>query len=719
MLLLRTGVVAVAVLFALPFSGVGSAHGAEVAKETEPAGPWNEAGKPVTPRAPKPDEIPVDKPGCYAKAGATYILTKDISSPMTAVFLGKDIVLDLNGHTITFADGGYKHIQNHSFEEGHKGWDLGKAKSATIKNTRMFFPLVGDFTCELKAGDEIVSSYVEVPLANRAYYGTVAVTKKEMRVDVVVEDGEGKQLDYRFPLGKKKPVACPILNTGPNLGGGVIFALLWKQPAGRYRMRIRAKTDAVIDYVDIVPAADVGVAIGPAAPWLDLVNTMGWDPCAFPDYYENKEIPSASGEGTVTIRNGTIKNGFDGMRSFCIQANAGGVKLVLQNLKLVNSGLNAFAVQTEGPLEMKQCRTLLDVPFVITRHAGGASVTFGGGQKPSLVSGCAFLGGQGGVNGTKGDVSECYFRNKQTVTNNYAIGCGAGNRIHHNFIAPVSGSGMYISGKGSEVYDNVFEVEGPAPNNEYHDQDYTANAIRISDYNRPSGDPKGCENNRVYRNKFKVRGRSYAGTHPNYIGIATGIFTSVGAGPNYIYDNDFDVELEAQNGSRREAWAFYAGGDQSGQFYNNRIVANGTPLWIGTRYEATKECDVFGNTFTRKPGAGHFPWFKLGNASKVIFGDNKFPGSEFSLEGGSHYTGYTIAVKAGAPGTEAVARDKDGKEFKKGRFDEKGTWIVRLAEFLVGKQGGEKADVSAYTIESGGRSARIEVRKDATVELKP
>ncbi|MCY3022849.1 MAG: hypothetical protein NTW87_28040 [Planctomycetota bacterium] len=696
------------------------AQAAEAQPYKEPPGPWSEAARPVTPRAPAAGEIPIDQPGCYAQAGATYILTKDITSPTTAVFLGKDVVLDLNGHTITFADGGYKHIPNYSFEEGEKNWDLTKAANATIKNTRLFFPIVGDYTCQLKEGEEIVSSSIELPLANRAYYGTVAVAQNDMRVDVIMEDAQGKQIDYKFPLGQKRPIASPILNMSPELGGSVIFALLWKQPAGRYRMRIRARTNAVIDDVDIVPALDAGVAVVEQVhPWLDYVNTRGWDPCAFPDYHENKDIPHVQGAGTVTIRNGTIRNGFDGIRSFCIQSSAASVKLVLENLKLINSGVSAFAVQAWGPTDMKRCRVELDVPFTINRHDNRGSVNFGG-KVPSTVAGCAFSGGQGCLSGIgdKGEVYDCYFRNKQTVTNNYAIMGGSGNRIHNNYIAPVSGSGIYVAGKNSEVYDNCFEIEGPAPNNEYHHCDYSANAIRISDYNRPSGDPKGCENNRIYRNKFKVRGRSYENTHKNYLSVATAIFTSVGAGPNYIYDNDFDIEVEPRKGSNLEAWAFYASGDQSGQFYNNRVISNFTPVWIGTRYCATKQCDVVGNTFTRKEGAKDFRWFELGNASTVIFGDNKFPGSEFSLNGGSYYTGYTITVKGGAPLAEAVARDKDGKEFKKGRFDENGTWIVRLPEFLVAKQGKEKTDVSASTIESGGKSAKLEVRRDAQVELK-
>ncbi|VAW23768.1 hypothetical protein MNBD_BACTEROID01-520 [hydrothermal vent metagenome] len=62
--------------------------------------------------------IPISGPGNYDKAGPAYMLTDDIVSGKSAVFLGKDITLDLNGYTITYAGGNYGHIPNSGFEEG-------------------------------------------------------------------------------------------------------------------------------------------------------------------------------------------------------------------------------------------------------------------------------------------------------------------------------------------------------------------------------------------------------------------------------------------------------------------------------------------------------------------------------------------------------------------------------------------------------------------------
>lgn len=54
--------------------------------------------------AQKPAEvIEIDKPGVLDKAGATYVLTKDVTAARTAFMIkGDGITLDLGGHTVTY-----------------------------------------------------------------------------------------------------------------------------------------------------------------------------------------------------------------------------------------------------------------------------------------------------------------------------------------------------------------------------------------------------------------------------------------------------------------------------------------------------------------------------------------------------------------------------------------------------------------------------------------
>jgi hypothetical protein len=78
--------------------------------------------------------------------------------------------LILNGYTIKYAAANYQHILNAGFEEGDKSWDLSKAPRAKVVNTKDVHVFIGKKIMSLKAGDEITSSYVNFPLANRSYF---------------------------------------------------------------------------------------------------------------------------------------------------------------------------------------------------------------------------------------------------------------------------------------------------------------------------------------------------------------------------------------------------------------------------------------------------------------------------------------------------------------------------------------------------------------------
>ncbi|MDP7132466.1 MAG: hypothetical protein QF437_18370, partial [Planctomycetota bacterium] len=165
--------------------------------------------KPVEPRVPKDDEVAVTEPGSYARAGTTYVLTGDISSPRSAIFLGKDVTLDLNGHSITYADGGYEHVPNWSFEKGLEHWDTSKAPGAIVKDQRWSHPLVGEKVCVLPQDEEIVSEYVKLPVSDRAYYAMAAVAHHQMHVGIYVEDERGRNVECTFQWGNNSRPCCP------------------------------------------------------------------------------------------------------------------------------------------------------------------------------------------------------------------------------------------------------------------------------------------------------------------------------------------------------------------------------------------------------------------------------------------------------------------------------------------------------------------------------
>lgn len=413
--------------------------------------------EPVEPRPLKDGEVAVTEPGAYAKVGTTYVLTQDISSPRSAIFLGKDVTLDLNGHTIAYADGGYEHVPNWSFEEGPEHWDTSKAPGAAVKDLRWSHPLVGDKVCVLPEGEEIVSEYINLPVADRAYYAMAAVAHNKMHVGVYVEDERGRNVECTFKWGSTLRPCCPERRRGPKLGGGTVFALLFGKPAGKYRIRIKAvQRNCIIDAVDIRPAMDVGISVvEQTMPWAYYKCILDGDGCAFFDYARRDSprtpvdfVPKVSGSGTITIRNGIIRSGFRGIRSWGIQSTARNVRLVIENVKFEAAGINTNAVYAHYAT-MKNCRTEIDTPWIIDRHrqADYAVSLVQSRSEPSLVSHCEFIGGQGqlAVRGAESRVHDCLFVNKQTVVNHYSLGVGGrGTKVFRNRFLPEQGAGILI-----------------------------------------------------------------------------------------------------------------------------------------------------------------------------------------------------------------------------------------------------------------------------------
>ncbi|MFB3890580.1 MAG: hypothetical protein ACE15C_01010 [Phycisphaerae bacterium] len=697
--------------------------------------------KQTTPRKPAEGELAVDKPGSYAQAGKTYVLTADVSGEMTPIFLGKDVTLDLNGHTVTFAAGKYEHVPNYGFEDGLKDWDVSKAPGAKVVSSAVR-PMVGAKILELKAGDEIVSQYINLPVADRTYYAMCAVATDKMKVTINVDDEKGNPITCEFKGGKEKRVSPPEIARSPKLGGGVLFAHIHHMPAGKYRIRIKADTDALIDECDIRPGLDAGVGIvGGIAPYATYNDAIKWYPCAFFDYCKKDSagvpvegIPVIGKEaGTVTIKNGTIRNGTLGMRTLGVQSNAANVTVVLDNVHIANAGINTNSARL-SKATLRNCRFEVDTPFIINRHDTTEMNVHC--DSATEVAKCEFLGGQGSFSGACPDVHDNLFVNGQTVTNHYSIGPGSGTKIYRNRFEPKIGSGIYIgAGTGIEVYDNVFRIESAPPNCEYRYSGYSTNAIRISDYDTPPTPPeagkpdKRCRENKVYHNKIFISGKSYP-EFERYEPRAYAFFISVGGGTNYIYDNEITIDKK-DNGNAR-AYAFFVGGSSNGgQIANNKVTSNCPAAWIGNDYGNAANTVFYGNTFTKAPGtpAGVRP-FIMGDggnsANDIQFFSNSFDGwtdlFEVHTTSLSYLLGWTLTVKVAgkdgkpAAGAEVVITDKDGKELPRQKTDAKGTVAVRLAQSAY--KDGKKVECPSYTVKCGAAEAKVEMTKDQEVTLQ-
>lgn len=379
--------------------------------------------------------VAVTGPGSYATPGTTYMLANDITSPRSAIFLGKDVTLDLNGFTIKYADANYEHIANSGFEEGDTGWDLSKAPGAKVVNTRDVHVFIGEKIMSLKKGDEISSPFINLPVSNRSYFAMCGVTgfdyhamganmANQMKISIYVEDEQGREVKCITKYEDTTLVSTPLEKAAPELGGGFLYAHLNSIPAGKYRVRVKAETDCLVDEIDIRPAMDVGIGI------IEETSAKGHyyhlyhcgNTTAFFDYTENiiNGIPFSSmavvkGTGTITIKNGTIESGTTGILSWGIQSTSENVKIILDNVKIKTSGINAVAVEVPQAI-ITNCRFEVENPFIINRHCSFSAVNIKG-REPSEISFSEFYGGQGCLNtsGKKTNIHHNLFVNRQMV----------------------------------------------------------------------------------------------------------------------------------------------------------------------------------------------------------------------------------------------------------------------------------------------------------------
>lgn len=696
--------------------------------------------------------IPVTTPGNYGNEGATYMLMNDISCAKSAIFLGRDVTLDLNGYTISYADGGYGHVTNYGFEEGLKGWDVSKAPGARIENTAEVHAFIGKKLLRLKAGDVIASDYVNLPLGGRSYCAICGVTgnyyedmegdlSRDMRVSIFVDDDQGREIRLITKYGDSTRVSCPLVNRSTQLGGGFVFAHLNNLPAGKYRIRVKAENDCLVDEIDIRPSFDVGIGIvGKTHPMGHYDHLYNRNHTAFFDYTTDVSagrpiagIPVSEGRGNVIIKNGTIKNGTIGFISWGIQSTAGDVRIILDNIKIITSGINSTAVDVEQAT-ITNCTFDVTNPFIINRHGAEFYGVDLRGNQPSEVSFSEFYGGQGCL-AFKGDFSRIHHNhliNRQVVTNHYSImAMGDSSQIFSNLIEPETGSGIEIYvHRGIDIFDNEFHIKAAPPSCEYH-LHLSTNAIRIADYGATRGAANGCFDNRIYGNKFYISGKKYR-EYPNYIPMASAFFYSASAGDNEVFGNEIHID-QADPGTDAEAFAFYIGNSRGGKIFNNKIVSNVTPVWVGSSYGKAEKTYLTGNTFERSTEAtADFKPVKMGSleqpdylADGTEFHSNNFIGMNFGIDQTTQDHKYTVfwtliiklADKNGNPAAnkDVLLTDVTGKEVLHQKSGENGFIKIELPEYFA--DGAIKTYSSPYKLKIGKIVKVIELNSNSEVEI--
>lgn len=701
--------------------------------------------KPVEHREILENEIVVETAGSYSEAGKTYVLANDITSKTSTIFLGKDVILDLNGYSIKYAVADYEHISNSGFEEGLKNWDVSKAPGAKIENTTDVHVFLGEKLLRLKAGDEITSSYVYLPVANRSYFAICGITghyyhdmekypRDEMRISIYVEDEKGNEVKCKAEYGDGEKLSCPVENKIPRLGGGFIYAHLTNLATGKYRVRLKAETDCLVDEIDIRPAMDAGISIiektTPLAHY-DHVIAETYPP-TLPSFYDFTEdmksgkpfssLAQVNGSGTIIIKNGTIESGTDGILSWGIQSSAPDVKIVLENVQIKTSGISSGAADIPYA-NIKNCSFDVNMPFLIQRHVNLCSVLVRG-DNATEISSSEFIGGQGclSVKGKYSQVHDNLFVNNQTVTNHYSImGTGDNSKIYNNRFEPKQGSGIYVS-RYTEVFDNVFKIETSPPTCEYGNEEYSTAAIRLGDYGAKPGSPNASAGSRIHGNKIYITAKNYPKPE-KYLPMAWGIFYSACGGDNYIYDNEIVVNKAEPESRVKTAALYICGGPEyfGGQFYNNKITTNVPAAWIATMYGGASNSKLYNNTIIPLSGAS-FKTFQIGFmgcddcvAKNVEFRSNQVENGKFEIDATkqdhiySVYWTLTILMtdEKSIPLKNAEVKifNRNAEIVSKSKTDDSGVLTVELPEYMV--YGEKNSLFSPYTLVLGEYTKQV------------
>lgn len=696
------------------------------------------------------NEIAVTGPGSYAEQGAVYVLAKDISSEKSPLFLGKDVTLDLNGYTIKYADAKYEHIPNAGFENELAGWDISKAPGAKVVNTADVHVFMGDKLLSLQAGDEITSSYVYLPVSDRSYFAMCGITGRyyhdmkkypddEMKISVYVEDENGNELQCITEYGDSTMVSCPVEKRSPRLGGGFVYAHLSNLSAGRYRVRVRADTDCLVDEIDIRPAMDVGISIidhtNPLAHYYHVI--MESYPPVIPAFYDYTAdykaglalptLPRVEGKGSITIKNGVIESGTDGILTWGIQSSAADVQVILENVKIVTSGISSGAADISYA-KINNCRFDVDMPFLIQRHVGICSVILRG-KNASEIGHSEFYGGQGclSVKGIKSLVHDNFFENNQKVTNHYSImGTGDSSKIYNNRFEPKQGSGIYVS-RHTEVFNNLFKIESSPPTCEYGREEYSVAAIRLGDYRAAPGSPRASVGNSIHHNEIIITAKSYDAPK-EYIPMAWGVFYSASGGENYVFGNKITVNKVDLTSNSLAAAFYICGGSKyfGGQFYDNQITTNVPAAWVASMYGGASNSSLYNNTIIPL-NDDHFKTFSIGFsdrkdciAKNVAFRSNEIRGRKFEIEASDQDHSYSVfwtlrlsvSDSMGNPvgDTDVSILDRNRKPALEAKTDALGVLLAEFPEYTV--DGKERTISSPYTIVVGGVEKEIDLNSN-------
>jgi hypothetical protein len=429
-------------------------------------------------------------PGPYVlgQPWATYRLEADVVTDGTAfVVCANDVVLDLNGHRVTYGQASAPEVVNGGFEQGAgrdvPGWDLSGATAACLApNTTRLFGKQVLRVGPLTTPQRIVSQPVALPRAGHGYVATITPGGRpdwRTGVDLVVTDAaSGRELGRARSPNAERGFSA-VARFFPTAAKAVRLEVVVTPPPGGTPVTVD------LDYAKVLLADDYGVMA--TSSWRGEVPGAQNLPAALQSAYRRA--------ARVVVKNGRVEQGSAGgyaSHPLFAQQVPG---LVVDNVRTFACGMDTVSLEASrapGGVVVRGCTFREQIDNVSNRMHGCATLRLDKVKGTVLVEGCKILGSpQVGVQLGFNDprhrvvVRNNEIRHHAVVTNGYAVAvAGLHNfTIEGNTVVTESGRGILIDSYSAEpitggvVRGNRVEVQ------EHTDREYLthveARALRL------------------------------------------------------------------------------------------------------------------------------------------------------------------------------------------------------------------------------------------------
>lgn len=532
---------------------------------------------------------------------STYLLDTDVATNGSAfVFAGKNIVLDLAGHTITYNNGAPVAVANGGFETGTAAnWDLSHSPHAAVTaNTDLLY---GNYMLDYSGAfdsEYIISDPIAVPVANLEYTATVTPSKCTGTETISVIDA----------------VTGAVLATASatnNQYCSVVSASFTPTTTHAVKIKIGVTSETSLDYVTLSASHQYGIVIGRdrLPSQLSYVKNL---PQA-----SNSTITSSTGMGRIVQGQG---NGWSSSVFYADSAQG----VTISNIHAEISGQDANAVRSVWGSDFN----INDNTFISTSDnvsqrdrmdiSGGALVSVAASYGTVSIKHNTLLGSpQQGVFATNnGNADDTIAIQDNTIQSHNVVANGYGIEVNEAYKFVISGNtitaGTGQSSRGilidntdahGEVYSNYVDVH-EAFNREYNPSSGgDTSALKIRTWSE-------VDQHDIYIHDNTFIARTYTGEPLGAIGLRYEYSAnSAKVNLNYRIENNTFAAYNQNDDSSAFAAAVSldkVGTDGSASFKNNIFESNEISLALGGNDNNGDDCldgDFISNTF-RKSNTG-------------------------------------------------------------------------------------------------------------------